>query len=91
MSDDVAVNEPDAKEQRLFAALPHEMALEPGVEQGLVNALRFEGSSTEEAAEAPWMLRVAAAAALILTGAVVGAVICGQVARRTSLEALAHA
>ncbi len=88
MSDDLEVNELDAKEQRLFASLPREMALEPGAEQGVVNALRSEGFFERRSSRRPWMLRVAAAAALILTGAVLGAAIGGRVAQRTSLEGM---
>lgn len=88
MSDDLEVNELDAKDRRLFSSLPREMPLEPGVEQGILNALRSEGFFERRSSRAPWMLRVAAAAALILTGAVLGAVISGRVALRTSLESM---
>ncbi len=88
MSDDLEINELDAKEQRLFSSLPREMALEPGVEQGTVNALRSEGFFEHRSRRAPWMLRLAAAALLILTGGLLGTVIGGRVARRTSLEAM---
>lgn len=88
MSDDLEGIELDAKEQRLFSSLPREMALEPGAEQGLVNALRREGFFERRSSRAPWMLRAAAAAVLLLTGAALGAAISGRVARRTSLEGM---
>ncbi len=88
MSDDLETNEIDEFERRSFSSLPREMALEPEVERRLVNALRSEGFFERRNPRAPWMLRIAAAATLILAGAAVGAVVAGRIARRTSLEGM---
>ena len=87
MSDDFGKNELDAKEQRLFSSLPREMVTDPNAEQRLVNALRSEGFFEVRSNQRVWM-RIAAAAALIVVGGILGAVVGARAGRATSLEAM---
>jgi type IV secretory pathway VirJ component len=87
MSDEnLEMRELDANERRLFASLPREMALDPATEESVVRSLRADGFFKPHLRGARPALRIAAAAALMLAGGIVGAVIT-RVAERSSLEA----
>ncbi len=88
MSDEnLEVSELDANERRLFASLPREMPLVPATEKRVVHALRAAGFFNRHGRDARPALRLAAAAALILAGAIGGAVVGSRVTSRSSLEA----
>jgi hypothetical protein len=85
--DDREVLELNAEERRLFSLLPREMPLDPAAEDRLVAALRAERFLGQHPRQRVG-LRIAAAAALFLVGALVGGVIGTRMAPRTSLEAM---
>lgn len=88
MSDnDPEILELNADERRLFSSLPREMPLEPLTEDRLVAALRAEHFLGQRP-RARLGLRIAAAAALFIVGAVTGGMIGARIAPRGSLEAM---
>jgi hypothetical protein len=85
--DDFKMTELDADERRMFASLPRGMAAVPEGEERIVQALRSEGFFGRRRFGPRPALRLAAAVAIMLGGAVIGSVIGARFAARTSLEA----
>jgi hypothetical protein len=84
MSDEFESTEVDDRLQRLFAALPGESAPEPRELDDLVAALKAEGFLKRRGRRSSWVLRIAAAVVLLVSGGIAGA----SIARRNSLEAM---
>ena len=85
--DDFKMTELDADERRMFASLPREMATVPEDEERIVQALRSEGFFGRRRFARQRALRLVAAVAIMLAGAVIGSVIGARFGTRTSLEA----
>jgi len=85
--DDPEIFELNAHERGLFSSLPREMPLDPLAEDRLVATLRTERFFGQRLR--PRLgLRIAAAAALFVVGAVVGGMIGARMAPRASLETM---
>jgi len=85
--DEIKMTELDADERRVFAALPCEMPSVPEDEERIVQSLRSEGFFGRRRFAPRPALRLAAAVAIMLGGAVIGSVIGARAGTRTSLEA----
>jgi len=85
--DDLNMTELDANERRLFQSLPREMLVVSEDEERVVQALRSEGFFGRRRFAPRPALRLAAAVAIMLGGAVIGSVIGARAGTRTSLEA----
>ena len=84
MLDDQDVTALDARERRLFGALPRESDPPPRELDHLVSALRTEGFFRSVPRRTTWMIQLAAAALLVFLGGLAGA----RTATRNSLEAM---
>ena len=84
MLDDQDVTELDARERRLFAALPRESEPPSRELDHLVSALQAEGFLRRTPRRTSWLFQLAAAVVLLILGGMAGA----RIATRSSLEAL---
>jgi len=84
MSDEFEPNEVDARLQRLFTTLPRENAPEPRELDHLVTALKAEGFLRRRDPRFSWVLQIAAAVVLLVSGGIAGA----RIANRNSLEVM---
>jgi hypothetical protein len=83
MSDEREFDAVDARERRLFAALPRESDADPRELDHLIGALRAEGFLRRRRAGVHWSVLLAASVVFAALGGVAGA----RIAMRSSLEA----